>query len=389
MDRTARLAAVEAAFDTNFARGAELGAAVAVWHRGGLRLERCGGPRTRDAAEAWTLDTLAPVYSAGKGPAAFAVWEAAHANHLDGDTEVRRVWPKLRAARARPITLGDLLSHQCGLAVLDQSADVADHAAVVAALERQDPAWHPPAHGYHPRTFGAICEELARRITGVESLGQWWRELAAPAGIDFWFGVPEFEDARVAMVFPGKPQQRPAEAAFYQEFARPDSEVRRAFQSPTGLNAINDMNKVEARRLGQPGFGGFGSASGLATFYGLLAEGALGHEKSRRELRTRRVDGDDRILRARTSFSGGCMLDPISSTGKLRHHFGPHPDAFGHPGAGGGHAFADPGEGIGFAYVPNQFELGIFPGPRSLRMVAALYGMEFPEDALEREATER
>ena len=47
--------------------------------------------------------------------------------------------------------------------------------------------------------------------------------------------------------------------------------------------------------------------------------------------------------------------------------------AFGHPGAGGSHAFADPENNIAFAYVMNQMELGIFPNAKSLRLVEALY----------------
>jgi CubicO group peptidase (beta-lactamase class C family) len=47
--------------------------------------------------------------------------------------------------------------------------------------------------------------------------------------------------------------------------------------------------------------------------------------------------------------------------------------AFGHPGAGGSHAFADPENRISFAYVMNQMEPGVLPGPKSLRLVDAVY----------------
>jgi CubicO group peptidase (beta-lactamase class C family) len=46
--------------------------------------------------------------------------------------------------------------------------------------------------------------------------------------------------------------------------------------------------------------------------------------------------------------------------------------AFGHPGAGGSHAFADPARGLGFAYVMNQMERSVFPTEKALRLVRAV-----------------
>ena len=47
--------------------------------------------------------------------------------------------------------------------------------------------------------------------------------------------------------------------------------------------------------------------------------------------------------------------------------------AFGHPGAGGSHAFADPENGIAFAYTMNQMSYGVLPNVRSLEMISAIY----------------
>ncbi len=58
---------------------------------------------------------------------------------------------------------------------------------------------------------------------------------------------------------------------------------------------------------------------------------------------------------------------------KLRHIYGSSNLAFGHPGAGGSHAFADPESGISFAYVMNQMNLSVMPGDKCLKMVEALF----------------
>ncbi len=49
------------------------------------------------------------------------------------------------------------------------------------------------------------------------------------------------------------------------------------------------------------------------------------------------------------------------------------PLAFGHPGAGGSHAFADPENNLAFAYVMNQMEQKLLPNEKSLRLIDALY----------------
>ena len=86
------------------------------------------------------------------------------------------------------------------------------------------------------------------------------------------------------------------------------------------------------------------------------------------------VQGDDRVLLMDTAFSAGFQCDPVSPSGKkTRTLFGPSLRAFGHPGAGGSHAFADPEHRIAFAYVMNQMEPGVMPGTKALGLIEALY----------------
>ena len=83
--------------------------------------------------------------------------------------------------------------------------------------------------------------------------------------------------------------------------------------------------------------------------------------------------GLDHVLQLPTRFSAGFMMDPLVPGGsKLRQHFGPNPQAFGHPGAGGSHAFADPVSGMSFAYVMNQMEPGILPNHKCLDLLEAV-----------------
>ncbi len=80
--------------------------------------------------------------------------------------------------------------------------------------------------------------------------------------------------------------------------------------------------------------------------------------------------GLDRVFEIPTEFSAGFMKNAAKTEWKL---FGPSSSAFGHPGAGGSHAFADPENKIGFAYVMNQMEQSVLPNEKSLRLVDAMY----------------
>jgi len=293
---------------------------------------------------------------------------------LSGETPVAEVWPQFPVAAAR---FSHLLSHQCGLAGLDQEADVFEHEQVTAALQAQTPAWAlGEGHGYHPRTFGAMVEEPVRRLTGM-TLGAYWREaIAAPLGLDFWIGLPETEWSRVARLYPGKASKEDMAEGFYQQLTTQGTVTRKAFSSPRGLHSIHEMNHPRVWSAGLPALGGVGTASALAKFY----QAAIGAIESpltaavRHGLATPQIQGEDKVLLRPTVFTRGAQQDPVDEWGvKTRQIYGPSLSAFGHPGAGGSHGLGDPETGISFAYVMNQMDLSVMPGVKCLEMVEALF----------------
>ena len=138
------------------------------------------------------------------------------------------------------------------------------------------------------------------------------------------------------------------------------------------------MNTPEVRQASLPAFGGIGTAHALGKFYALLANGGalegVRFFESLAPMTTTLVDGPDAVLLRPTAFSAGFMHDPLDEAGrKLRSLFGPSLMAFGQPGAGGSHAFADPQNNLAFAYVMNQMEPGVLPNEKALGMVEAIY----------------
>jgi CubicO group peptidase (beta-lactamase class C family) len=88
-----------------------------------------------------------------------------------------------------------------------------------------------------------------------------------------------------------------------------------------------------------------------------------------RWMTTTLADGIDRVFQIPTAFSAGLMKNAANTKQRI---FGTSM-AFGHPGAGGSHAFADPENKISFAYVMNQMEQSLLPTEKSLRLVDAIY----------------
>lgn len=370
---------VRAVFAENFARGEEQGAEVCVWQDGEEILRLHGGWRDASQTVPWDAETLVLVWSATKGPAAACVLHALQAGGVALDRPVASVWPEFGAAGKGGITISHLLAHRAGMAVLAREGfDVFDLEGVAAALAAQPPNWAPgTAHGYAPRTSGFWMDALVRRLAGV-SLGAYWREVfGGPSGLDFWIGLPDAEHGRVARMQAARVRDLKEPGHFEKALADSSTLTARSFAQPAGVAGAAATNRPEVWHAENPSFGGIGSARALARFYDSLASGGFLSGAWREALTTRFSNGPDLVLCQPTAFSAGFMMDPVGTDGtKLRSSLGISVDAFGHPGAGGSLAFADPGNRIGFAYVMNRMENGVLRETRPARLVRALYGVE-------------
>ena len=371
---------LEPLFQQNFDKFGELGAAVSVWQNGQPIIDLHGGFRDAHREQPWTRETIVLIWSATKGLGAACLLHVLQEHKIDIERRVAEFWPEFAQSGKEKITLAQLLSHQACLAALDRRVDILDYAAVINALEQQVPNWPPGnGHGYHARTFGFLVDELARRIAGV-TISQYWRKtFAEPLALDIWIGLPESENYRVATMYAAKigkapePQNPGSGSDFYRDLATPGTLARKTFSSPSGLNAVSDMNKSENRTRSFVSFGGIGDAHSLGKFYSILASGGAPFfsGQTMRWMMTKLTDGMDRVFQIPTAFSAGFMKEARESSKKI---FPGSTTAFGHPGAGGSHAFADPQNKISFAYVMNQMEQSMLPNEKSLRLVDAIYG---------------
>jgi len=370
-------------FRENFEKLGELGAAVSIWQNGRAVVDLYDGFCDARHEKPWKADTLVLIWSATKGIGSACVLHVLQEHGIGIDRCVAEFWPEFAQAGKEKITLAQLLSHQAGLCALDARVDILDYGAVIRALEVQKPLWLPgTAHGYHARTFGFLLGELVRRIVG-KTLSQYWREVfAQPLNLDLWIGLPEELNSRVATIYAGKsgrppePKSRQSGSDFYLDLVTSGTLARKTFSSPYGLQSVSGMNAPAVRAQPIVSFGGIGSAAALGKFYSMLANGGkLGEQTFFSEERmawmtTTLSDGMDRVFQIPTAFSAGFMKDPRNAARRI---FGPSPSAFGHPGAGGTHAFADPENRISFAYVMNQMEQSLLPREKSLRLLDEIY----------------
>src|SRR5437870_13187339 len=94
------------------------------------------------------------------------------------------------------------------------------------------------------------------------------------------------------------------------------------------------MNSPAIRAQPIVSFGGIGSASALAKFYSMLANGGkfdgqtFFSEKALAWMTTTLADGMDRVLQLPTGFSAGFMKDSRNTPRRI---FGPSGTSFGHP----------------------------------------------------------
>jgi len=362
--------AVQEAFRHNFSAHGDVGAALCVYRHGVPVLDIWGGLADPVTGRAWQEDTLQLVFSAAKGPTAICIHRLVEQGLLDIDVPLAHYWPEFAANGKQAITTRMVLTHRAGLAAVEGDLSLEQVLAwepVVSAIAAQAPEWEPgSAHGYHARSFGWILGELIRRITG-QSPGEWLRSsICDPLGLDYWVGLPAAELQRCARLIPPDVSHSAASVL------GASSLTARVMSGPSGLFGYNEMwNRAELLQAQMPSSNGVGSARALARLYAATIAELDGRQRLLQADTLHRATriascGPDRVILHETCFGLGFALGPM-----LAPMCGPN--AFGHPGAGGALAFADPDAGIAFAYVMNRMRFDVAGDPRAVSLVRALY----------------
>jgi len=359
-----RFAALERAFADAFAGRPSMGAALAVRHHGEMVVDLWAGladPRTRSP---WNENTATVIFSCTKGLLALLAARLVQEGRLDYDAPVTDYWPEFGAAGKHTITVTELLAHRAGLSAPREPLtvnDIVDWSRMTATLARQTPLWQPGSgHSYHAITYGWLAGELIRRVTG-ESVGtHFQRAIATPLHQDAWIGLPDNARSRVAHVSADATlQDLIADEAAHRDINVPDwsekSMTLGGALPPELVGEESGFNDPRIQAAEVPGAGGIATARALASIWSSaitttdgvrLLSAAIMQEATQVQTEGAPIFGSPGPW---PRWGRGFQLD--SQTRRYLTASG-----FGHDGAGGQVAFADPDTGIGFAFLTNQME---------------------------------
>lgn len=365
-------------FGKNFAEELEIGAAFSAYHRGEKVVDLWGGIANVTTDQPWQEDTMIVVFSTTKGATAICANKLAQEGRLDVEAPVVRYWREFGQAGKEQIPVSYLLSHQAGLAWVDEPLTLDDALAwepMIRALEHQAPSWEPgTAQGYHAVTYGYLVGEVVRRITG-RSIGTYFRqEIADPLGLDFYIGLPEVLEPRVAHLVGGvggssdlDDETRAALAAFIG----PDTMLGKALSAGGAFGEAGIFNTRAVHAAEIPAAGGVSDARSIARMYAACigeVDGIrlLTPEQVKTATAQRTSGPNIVILNLDLQFGLGFIV-PSSLV-----HLG-GPNAFGHFGMGGSAGWADPDAELAFGYVMNRMDMGLAGDQRSYGLVNACY----------------
>jgi CubicO group peptidase (beta-lactamase class C family) len=380
------------AFADNFDRRNELGASLCVTLEGETKIDVWGGWANEARTKPWERDTVSIVFSATKGATALCANMLIDEGKLDLHAPVSRYWPEFARKGKESATVAMILNHSVGVPGFREplkDGAFADWDYMIHRLEEEPAFWEPGVrNGYHLLNIGWLAGELVRRVSG-KSLGTFFKERVTDRlGIDFWIGLPEAIEPRVAHIVPYKPVQGQEIITdfHYGLLNNPESDASKAllntgnyspdiFVESEGRYAP-DTRRAHAAEIG--GAGGITNARGLAGMYKPLANGGEGLISADHIIRMSQVSmcaTIDPILLMPTRFALGFMKSMDNRhrrLGDIESVIMSDP-AFGHVGAGGSLGFADPESHLSFGYTMNRMGPGILLVDRGQALVDAVY----------------
>jgi len=329
-------------------------AQVAIARQGKIAAMRTFGSVTHEGRRAAATDeTLYVIFSCSKAITSAAAWLLIEEGKLGLDERVADILPEFGTNGKDAVRVEQLFTHSSGFPHApfrprDGWARVRD------AFSRWRLNWEPGSRfEYHPTSSMWVIAALVAERSGVEFREFVRTRVAEPLGLpDLRLGLPRAHHGRLADIV------HAGDALTAEDFrARgwpvpPVTEVTE--------EAVQGFNAADLREVGVPGGGGTATAGDLALFYQALLNDGRGPngpvwkaETVRDARRIRNPEFLDPLFRKPANRGLGIVIG--AGPDKVYLGFGrTGSDAmFGHLGAGGQIAWADPESGLSFAYLTN------------------------------------
>jgi len=310
------------------------------------------------------------MFSATKAVVAGAVWILIGEGLLDITLPVAAVIPEFAPNGKDAITVEQVMLHTSGFPRAPFNAlDWDDRERRLARFSKWRCNWEPGTrYEYHPTSAHWVLAEIIERCTGGDFRVFIRERILDPLGlVGLQIGVPVDEQGDINdLVLTG-------------ENATPDEleaaiGVRSLPLTEVTPDALMSFNRAEVRAVGVPGGGGVTTAADLALYYQALLSDPAGIWKPEvladvtGNVRNRLPD----YLGVPANRSLGLVIagdDGKASVRGLGHTVSPR--AFGHNGAGGQIAWADPETGLSFCYLTNGLDQHVIREARRTTGIAS------------------
>ena len=306
-------------------------------------------------------DVLYCAFSCTKSVVALAIWILWEEGRLDLDEAVADIVPHFGKNGKEKVKVEHLLLHTCGFPNAPyHPKDWADPSNRQEVFSKWRCEWEPDSRfEYHATSGFWVLAEIIRIRSGLDHRDFIRERITEPMGLnELSVGLPEIYDHRVAQIqFVGEPVEPPGGIG------------------GVPLTGLLVFNQPSSRRAGVPGGGGIASAAEFALFFQALINGGRSPEGRQivqpetiafgTQVRSREHHRDP-VSGIPVNRAVGVVVAGDDGNAHIR-GFGDRCStrAFGHGGAAGQIAWADPESGISLSYLTNGLAPWTQTGNRS------------------------
>ncbi len=297
------------------------------------------------------------IFSASKGVTAGAIWLLMSRGQLDVERPVAEFIPEFATNGKESVTVAQLLTHTSGFphAPLDPAV-VTTREQRLARYAEWRLNWEPGTRfEYHPSSAHWVLGDVIEAVTGIDHREFVNDDLVAKLDLHaLRLGEPADRQADIAqLVAVGEPPTA-SELEAVTGIAGIDLRTMVGEVTTEALLSFNNPVVLEA---GSPGAGVVSTAADVALYYQALLhneQGLWDDDVLVDASRTVRCDLPDQLRGIPSHRSLGVMVAGEGSVATMRGFgHGVSPTTFGHDGAAGQIAWADPETGISFSYLTN------------------------------------
>jgi len=300
-------------------------------------------------------DSLFCVFSATKAITSAAAWLLWESGALDLNARVAELVPEFASNGKDEVTVGQLFLHTAGFPSAPFSPIIwKDPRARRARFARWRLNWAPGSrYEYHPSSSMHVIADIIERLSGTGFHDFVRERIIVPLNLDNLFlGLPEELGERV---LPCEFVGEYLTSEDYRRMGLPEPPVTEVTEE-----AILAFNRPDFRAAGIAGGGAICGAGELALFYQALLHGGSPEavplwrpETLREALRIRSGSHVDPLYGMTANRALGLVIAGDEKRGYRGFGYTNSAEAFGHNGAGGQIAWADPATGLSFAYCTN------------------------------------